>query len=383
MVWSCDPMHGNTITAESGYKTRPFDRILQEVKTFFAVHAAEGTHGGGVHLEMTGKDVTECTGGARAISDRGSQRPLSHAVRSAAQRRAGDRAGFPAGRVAQGRTGREGEAALRPRAVDRPRFGILRQRSRARRVLARCNNDPGSGGDTPIRNAHAACCACVSARALPLFSSAATAPDRGVRQRQQDRAGRRRRTRCRPIRRRTTVTILDIGVSPPKVLGELQAPSSVVGVPQSVAVSKDESFALVTSAMKVDPADPKKTAPDDTHFGDRSQGQSAGRHADAAGRRRRDRRVDQPGRHARAHRQPHRRHGVDLHHQRQDADPGRQGSTSATRVRAEPRGVPARRQERDRDARRRSPRVDPVDRRQQGRATPRSSWSAASAPTAS
>src|SRR5947199_4727028 len=69
VVWSCDPMHGNTITSASGYKTRPFDRILQEVKTFFAVHAAEGTHGGGVHLEMTGKDVTECTGGARAISD--------------------------------------------------------------------------------------------------------------------------------------------------------------------------------------------------------------------------------------------------------------------------------------------------------------------------
>jgi 3-deoxy-7-phosphoheptulonate synthase len=69
VAWSCDPMHGNTITAESGYKTRPFDRILQEVRTFFAVHAAEGTHAGGVHLEMTGKDVTECTGGARAISD--------------------------------------------------------------------------------------------------------------------------------------------------------------------------------------------------------------------------------------------------------------------------------------------------------------------------
>src|ERR1044071_9037187 len=69
VVWSCDPMHGNTITAETGYKTRPFDRILQEVKTFFDVHAGEGTHGGGVHLEMTGKDVTECTGGARAISD--------------------------------------------------------------------------------------------------------------------------------------------------------------------------------------------------------------------------------------------------------------------------------------------------------------------------
>ncbi|HEX2216645.1 MAG TPA: 3-deoxy-7-phosphoheptulonate synthase class II [Xanthobacteraceae bacterium] len=69
VVWSCDPMHGNTIASASGYKTRPFDRILQEVKSFFAIHAAEGTHAGGVHLEMTGKNVTECTGGARAISD--------------------------------------------------------------------------------------------------------------------------------------------------------------------------------------------------------------------------------------------------------------------------------------------------------------------------
>jgi 3-deoxy-7-phosphoheptulonate synthase len=69
VIWSCDPMHGNTITSASGYKTRPFERILQEVKTFSAVHAAEGTYAGGVHLEMTGKDVTECTGGARAISD--------------------------------------------------------------------------------------------------------------------------------------------------------------------------------------------------------------------------------------------------------------------------------------------------------------------------
>ena len=69
VVWSCDPMHGNTITSASGYKTRPFDRIVSEVKAFFAVHAAEGTYPGGVHLEMTGKDVTECTGGARAVSD--------------------------------------------------------------------------------------------------------------------------------------------------------------------------------------------------------------------------------------------------------------------------------------------------------------------------
>ncbi len=69
VVWSCDPMHGNTIKAASGYKTRPFDRILSEVKQFFAVHRAEGTYAGGVHFEMTGQDVTECLGGAQAISD--------------------------------------------------------------------------------------------------------------------------------------------------------------------------------------------------------------------------------------------------------------------------------------------------------------------------
>jgi 3-deoxy-7-phosphoheptulonate synthase len=69
VVWSCDPMHGNTITAGSGYKTRPFDRILSEVETFFAVHRAEGTHAGGIHIEMTGQNVTECTGGATAILD--------------------------------------------------------------------------------------------------------------------------------------------------------------------------------------------------------------------------------------------------------------------------------------------------------------------------
>jgi 3-deoxy-7-phosphoheptulonate synthase len=69
VVWSCDPMHGNTITSASGYKTRPFDLILKEVRSFFDIHAAEGTYAGGVHLEMTGQNVTECTGGARAISD--------------------------------------------------------------------------------------------------------------------------------------------------------------------------------------------------------------------------------------------------------------------------------------------------------------------------
>ena len=69
VVWSCDPMHGNVIKSESGFKTRPFERILAEVRGFFAVHRAEGTHAGGIHIEMTGQDVTECTGGAIAITD--------------------------------------------------------------------------------------------------------------------------------------------------------------------------------------------------------------------------------------------------------------------------------------------------------------------------
>ncbi|MFZ1046638.1 MAG: 3-deoxy-7-phosphoheptulonate synthase, partial [Pseudolabrys sp.] len=69
VLWSCDPMHSNTITSATGYKTRPFDLILKEVRGFFEVHRAEGTCAGGVHLEMTGQNVTECTGGARAITD--------------------------------------------------------------------------------------------------------------------------------------------------------------------------------------------------------------------------------------------------------------------------------------------------------------------------
>ena len=67
VVWSCDPMHGNTITLNN-YKTRPFERVLSEVESFFQIHRAEGTHPGGIHIEMTGNDVTECTGGARAVT---------------------------------------------------------------------------------------------------------------------------------------------------------------------------------------------------------------------------------------------------------------------------------------------------------------------------
>ncbi len=69
VVWACDPMHGNTIKAGSGYKTRPFDLILKEVEAFFDIHRAEGTHAGGLHVEMTGNNVTECVGGAMAVTE--------------------------------------------------------------------------------------------------------------------------------------------------------------------------------------------------------------------------------------------------------------------------------------------------------------------------
>lgn len=69
VVWSCDPMHANTVKSNTGYKTRHFDAILEEVQAFFEVHKSEGSHAGGVHFEMTGKDVTECVGGGQAIKE--------------------------------------------------------------------------------------------------------------------------------------------------------------------------------------------------------------------------------------------------------------------------------------------------------------------------
>ena len=69
VVWACDPMHGNTVVSENGYKTRAFERIVGEVRDFFDVHRAEGTRAGGLHFEMTGQDVTECLGGAQEITE--------------------------------------------------------------------------------------------------------------------------------------------------------------------------------------------------------------------------------------------------------------------------------------------------------------------------
>ena len=106
-------MHGNTIKSSSGYKTRPFDRILAEVRSFFAVHKADGSHAGGVHIEMTGQEVTECTGGAQAITDEAPARPLPHPLRPAPERLAEPGARVPDRRGAQG--GARRRCAPRPR----------------------------------------------------------------------------------------------------------------------------------------------------------------------------------------------------------------------------------------------------------------------------
>jgi 3-deoxy-7-phosphoheptulonate synthase len=71
VVWACDPMHGNTITSAHGVKTRHFDDVIAEVRGFFEVHAALGTHPGGLHVELTGDDVTECLGGGENIDEAG------------------------------------------------------------------------------------------------------------------------------------------------------------------------------------------------------------------------------------------------------------------------------------------------------------------------
>ncbi len=71
MVWSSDPMHGNTVKTTAGVKTRLFNQILAEVRAFFEIHHAEGTYPGGLHCEMTGQNVTECLGGAHAITEQG------------------------------------------------------------------------------------------------------------------------------------------------------------------------------------------------------------------------------------------------------------------------------------------------------------------------
>ncbi|MEH3156547.1 MAG: 3-deoxy-7-phosphoheptulonate synthase [Gordonia paraffinivorans] len=95
VIWQCDPMHGNTHESSTGFKTRHFDRIVDEVQGFFEVHRALGTHPGGVHIELTGEDVTECLGGAQGHLRHGPRRPLRDRLRPAPQHPAVTGAGVP------------------------------------------------------------------------------------------------------------------------------------------------------------------------------------------------------------------------------------------------------------------------------------------------
>ena len=78
MIWSCDPCHCNTIQAATGFKTRPFNSVLKEVKNVFACHLSEGSYAGGLHIELTGQNVTECIGGAQKISEKDYLQDIIH-----------------------------------------------------------------------------------------------------------------------------------------------------------------------------------------------------------------------------------------------------------------------------------------------------------------
>ena len=116
VLWICDPMHGNTFKSTTGYKTRRLERICAEIRGFFDAHRAEGTHPGGIHLEMTGRDVTECVGGVQRISEENlGLRYHTHCDR-APERHTGPGGGIP-GRRAPGQGPRRlGPAASRPDA---------------------------------------------------------------------------------------------------------------------------------------------------------------------------------------------------------------------------------------------------------------------------
>src|SRR5215467_12889541 len=164
-----------------------------------------------------------------------------------------------------------------------------------------------------------------------------------------------------------SVTVIDLSATPPKVIAEIPAPTSVVGPPSSVAIARDESFALVTGASKIDPADPKKTVPDDklTVIDLKASPPKVVAQLQAAGCRGG---VDQSRRDPRAGRQPVGGNGVRLFHRRQYAHAGRQGQFGRRQIGPEPCRHYAGWQDGAGHPRRRPQDFRAVDRRQQGRA---------------
>ena len=140
VLWVTDPMHGNTIKTDNGFKTRPFERVRDEIMAFFEVHEQMGTHPGGVHLEMTGQDVTECTGGTAEVTIGDLElRYLTHCD-PRLQRLPGARARVP--HVLQ--VGRHALARSRGRRSLIAAFGgLARERGRRRETVA----EPEQGGE--------------------------------------------------------------------------------------------------------------------------------------------------------------------------------------------------------------------------------------------
>ena len=214
VVWACDPMHGNTFTSATGRKTRHFDHVIDEVAGFFEAHRAVGTWPGGIHVELTGEDVTECLGGSEALVDADLDTPLRDHVRPPAQRPPEPRPGVP-GRRAPARlipTPLESGQLRRPWARSCPRFAgrrfgntVVRKLLRSAAWLSRSAERPCSPPSWPRR---------CSPRA------AATIPQRrrrhgrrrhhhdrsrrGARGRGVHRVGRRLLRRARPAARRAS-----------------------------------------------------------------------------------------------------------------------------------------------------------------------------------
>ena len=267
VLWSCDPMHGNTITSATGYKTRPFDLILKEVRDFFEVHQAEGTYAGGVHLEMTGQNVTECTGGARAISEA----DLNDRYHTVCDPRLNAEQAIDLAFLLAGLLKKERSVLAKPMPAGGGTLGVGKYSSDLVLMLARLGGGsvrpaasqqiyPSRGG---LMKHHCWRPAklCFALAVLPLLTVGATAQI--VVSANDNKAVLVNGANVVPANPAAdTVSIIDLGVSPPKLIGEVKAPASVVGPPQSVAISRDESFALVTGAFKVDPADAKKAIPD-------------------------------------------------------------------------------------------------------------------------
>ena len=149
VLWCIDPMHGNTVSTSSGYKTRYFDRILDEVHSAFAIHQAEGSYAGGVHFELTGQNVTECVGGAQEISEAAlAERYRTHCDPRLERRAEALGTGFRAGRGARSGSGRATAIATSPSGRSAPPRPAETPAKKALSRFRLVRSEPGESGNS-------------------------------------------------------------------------------------------------------------------------------------------------------------------------------------------------------------------------------------------